>query len=325
MEDKSTDMHKNKEWLAPSLLIIILLFGLGLILYRVLKGSPMPLATEIVSLDNTQVFTELPIKLDSESSTPTTLSTSKPKSTPTTIFTSTPETIPTVTEDYIATSTVSALETSTSIAHLQATATMQACIHETDIAPPDWEIKLCDEFITGTNWPVGEDNSMGATLYRSISNGNYRWEITNDLDHSNSFSRSIPGNSFSDFYATFIAQHISGTENDKYGLVFRNDGENLYALEVRDTGFYRLRSRYGGEEERFETLLDWMKSPNFRPGEKNRLSLLVDGPQLTIFINDQFAGEISDNQWQSGSIGLLVGIEGETGVFEFDQFELRTP
>ena len=68
-------------------------------------------------------------------------------------------------------------------------------------------------------------------------------------------------------------------------------------------------------------------SPSIITNSVNKISILADGSQFTIFINDTYITHIEDASLFYGEIGLMVGLfnPGETAVFEFDNMIIKTP
>ena len=64
-----------------------------------------------------------------------------------------------------------------------------------------------------------------------------------------------------------------------------------------------------------------------RPGEANRLTVIGRGSHFTFYINDQYVAEAEDDRLTAGDVGVAVELldDGDSAVFEFDDFEVRAP
>ena len=128
-----------------------------------------------------------------------------------------------------------------------------------------------------------------------------------------------------DFYMTVEARRVSGVEDGQYGLMFRKtDSDNYGIFKIKDSKHYKLALMLAGE---WNTIIDWTETSTVRPGETNRITVIVQGPHYTFYINDQYAAEIEDDRLSGGGGGMMIELvaEGDTAVFEFDNLEIRAP
>ena len=192
-----------------------------------------------------------------------------------------------------------------------------------------WTLAFADSFDSDQDiWATGaeEDPELAKIEWR-IAAGKYFWEaaavsgfvwwVVPDDDPSG------------DFYATAsVRQHGEGSVGE-YGLVFRlvdNDEETRYYLfevtESQQYGVFIYQSDTG-----WETLLDWTETAALQPGRSNRLAVIGQGSDFTLYINGQSVGFVTDSRLASGKVGLLVGLSNpdERAVWEFDDFEVRFP
>jgi hypothetical protein len=228
-------------------------------------------------------------------------------------------------EALVAQSTAEALTQATSLPEItQATATVMACIHQTDLAPADWGVVVCDNFDANVlDWSEGEYEGDLITGDKSISGGRYQWE-GNALDDVIWWS--IPDmEPVSDFYLTARVRRVSGVEDGQYGLVFRRaDKQNYGLFKIEDSQYYKFSIRYEGE---WDAVIEWTESSTIRPGETNRLTVVGVGSHFTFYINDQYVGEADEDRLSPGEAGLAIELldAGDAAVFEFDDFEVRAP
>ncbi len=127
--------------------------------------------------------------------------------------------------------------------------------------------------------------------------------------------------SVTDFLAEVDAAHLAGPTGGEYGMVFRyNDESNLYLYVISAEGYYSLLKLQDGQ---WEVLVDWTESDALNIGENalNRLGLLAEGTQITLFANSIPLTTVEDDTFASGSIGLAAGTFDEPGLsVSFDNF-----
>jgi len=109
-----------------------------------------------------------------------------------------------------------------------------------------------------------------------------------------------------------------------YGLIFRyQDVSNFYYFMVDDTGYFVLGKRLAGE---WNDLIDRTYSDVILTGEEfNSLGVMATGNELVAFINLNVVGEVVDDSFSSGSVGLITHSISEQGEMhaEFDTFSLE--
>ncbi len=116
---------------------------------------------------------------------------------------------------------------------------------------------------------------------------------------------------------------VEGNPDNHYGLICRAGEEGFYYFAVSTDGYYGLfrADREGhlaplqGVGMRFTSLLS--------TGE-NHLRAECDGPQLSLYINGERAGEpLEDDALEEGEVGFGAGLNAKEGsaTFYFDDFE----
>lgn len=213
---------------------------------------------------------------------------------------------------------------STDVARItQATATAQAWQDELR-SVARWPLLVQEAFDDNSlEWVIGEDTGEYADIVWQIKDGKYIWDATArqgfvwwnrpELDEAG------------DFYASVDARQISGVETGQMGLFFRQSVDSrYYTFTLRGDGMFSLDWH---DEDGWTSLMDWTQSEAVRMDQSNRLGVLARGNQLALLINDQLVAEYSTDYALAGSLGLLIGMddEGDEGVFEFDNFEVRVP
>lgn len=207
---------------------------------------------------------------------------------------------------------------------LQAKATATAQVLATTIAHSSWPLFLSDTFSSNENhWFTGDFSDEFATGSQLITNGTYRWEMK---AHQSVGWWAFPDVSpVSDFYLTVEAKQVSGPESSSYGIVFRMvDDANYYVFLISDNGQFGLSLLHNNQ---WKTLIDWTRTSAIQPGKVNRLTVSAEGSYFVFFISDQFVSEMSDSQLSRGIAGVVVELynANDAAIFEFDNFELRTP
>ena len=73
--------------------------------------------------------------------------------------------------------------------------------------------------------------------------------------------------------------------------------------------------------------MDWTKTDLIEQGEANKITVIGEGSHFTFFINDQYVMEVEDDTISEGTAALAVELSDsdDHAIFEFDNFDLRTP
>ncbi|NUM46203.1 MAG: DUF1080 domain-containing protein [Anaerolineales bacterium] len=159
-----------------------------------------------------------------------------------------------------------------------------------------------DSFANGANWSALttgnvrwaiEDDALVMTAL--AAGGNEEWGISNR-----------PG--LEDFYlqATFrTGASCSGL--DRYGFLFRAPEPNKgYVFGVSCDGRYRL---YKWDGQNYNPLQEWTTDANILPGPEktNKIGVWVQDDTIRIYINGVKVAEFTDNAFNKGTFGLLLG------------------
>lgn len=130
----------------------------------------------------------------------------------------------------------------------------------------------------------------------------YVWGIHQDFDAG-------------DFYLEVDAYTLSGPEDNQVGVVFRHaDTENFYTFVIGADGQFELLRFASGV---WTELLPRQPSGEIVTGldAVNRLGVLAQGAELTLFVNGEVVGSATDEGLPSGTVGLAAGAFAEGGVF----------
>ncbi len=193
----------------------------------------------------------------------------------------------------------------------------------TPVAPMRLGSGFTDPFDDNTHeWFVGDYHDQFVAGNRSIVNGKYRWTVQ---AHQPSRFSAVPKiDPVSDFYLIVDAKRVSGDPGCMYGLLFRRlDRNNSYLFQITDEQYFAFELL---DQDRWITVIDWTQTLAIRPGEVNRLAVRGKGSHFEFFINDEFVSEADNDEFSSGTAGLVIGFPdaGGRAVFEFDDFELGT-
>jgi hypothetical protein len=136
-----------------------------------------------------------------------------------------------------------------------------------------------------------EDNTLVMTAKKSNSYENWSmaWPVLTD------FYLEITGTT---------GDSCSG--KDRYGLIFRApDPEQGYLVGISCDGSFRIRTWDG---ENFEELRGWQSSEHILTGEDqtNRLGVMADGSDISVYINGHLVEEIQDDSYSKGSFGTFI-------------------
>lgn len=187
-----------------------------------------------------------------------------------------------------------------------------------------WPVVFSDNFDSNVNqWPLREASFVPARA--AIQGGVYRWTAHPD---SSSFLWEPPGQRIksADVYVSLDARRLAGPTDEGYGLVFRESSRHnsFYAFRINDAGRYQFMVLVPGSL--VWDLIEWTPASAIRPGEWNKLAVLAEGPQISLFINDQYIRTVVDEDLSSGGIGVTFDVEeNQDNIFEFDNVEARAP
>jgi len=215
-----------------------------------------------------------------------------------------------------------AIAEETRVAQLSADATATAVAQQPWLA---WPVIYSEDFVGDKGyWDTSKYTDDYATVDQQITDGVYRWKLTAIQGvNQKSFVSIEPEN---DLYISVDAHRVSGPTGSGYGLVFRWDSAAVafYSFAITDLGSYSFQVFQNRE---WATLIDWTESDAIRPGEWNRITVVVEGAHFAFFINDEPVGEYDDSRIQRGGFGLGMDLfnAGDRATLEFDNFVVRSP
>jgi hypothetical protein len=227
---------------------------------------------------------------------------------PTSVASPTP--VSTMTPDYAATQ-----------AAVEDTAVAMEAMNAIQIAR-EWPVLVWDDFDDNQNeWMVGEIEDDYSTMNLEVSD-RYIWEVYAKRGFVwRVWPRSEP---VSDFYLTVEVQNLSENLEARYGLIFWNDQNSYYYIEVRDSGFF-LVSHYDGQG--WNNIIDYTESTAISPREVNRLETAMIDETFYLLINGILLAEVPGFSPSEGQAGVAVGLseQGEESLIAFDRYILKAP
>ncbi len=182
-------------------------------------------------------------------------------------------------------------------------------------ADPAWQLLISEEFNDNKNeWYLEPYKDGDIILNRSIENGVYIWDY-----------QSTGGSSFwdfpssmtllQDFVATVEIKHTAGNLDEKFGFILRASlDRKYYLLEITENGTIVFRSNSLGSNDHSQTLFEGTSSAT-KIGEPNIITVKASGDHFVFYVNNQWAGEVRDDQIKEGYVGVLTSTSGEPGSF----------
>jgi hypothetical protein len=113
------------------------------------------------------------------------------------------------------------------------------------------------------------------------------------------------GQEFTDFEIVFEVALVSGDTYNDAGILFRfQDADNYYEVDINGEGSFAVGKEVDDE---WIQIVEWTTHPTIQPfGRVNRVRLVAEGNQFTLYINDEWMDSFQDNSFASGGIGPVV-------------------
>jgi hypothetical protein len=118
------------------------------------------------------------------------------------------------------------------------------------------------------------------------SEGKYKWQLQGNAIHL----AIIDAAPTAKFYLSVELRLLKDMPNSDYGLVFRQNGPEFYALTITSGQLYRV-NHYSLNSPRL-ILASRGRSNAIRPAEVNRLTVIGDGPNYALYINGQYVDQL---------------------------------
>lgn len=203
-----------------------------------------------------------------------------------------------------------------------ATPTGAACAASLGQAPVDWPLVHCDAFDDNSGvWDVGDKSNELGTLTRSVANGVYQWDMDVRKTVRNSAVATL--SPLAGLYAAVDARLTSGSPAvPEFGLVLDSDDSATtyfyFASETRGVALWYF------EDRDMKQPIAWTPIAALRPGDVNRLGIMVVGPQIRLYANGQPVAEFKGRSaagWRV-AVSAQASQPGRYSV-QFDKFEIR--
>lgn len=214
--------------------------------------------------------------------------------------------------------------TNTALAQIEAT--QLAYSGELNLAMK-WTGSFLDSFDQNSyDWASGARTGDRADMTWTIADGVYKWDA---LAKEGFVWWVYPEmEEYTDFYYAVDLDIIQGPPEAEQGLVFRmkKSGEDYsyYLYEISNDQNYAVWYR---DASGWDEIVPWTPSDLIKNEGYNRLALIAQGARIVFFINNQYVAEATDDRLLSGKLGLCVGLDenGQTGLWQFDNLEIRVP
>lgn len=150
------------------------------------------------------------------------------------------------------------------------------------------------------NWLEDEDK----VRQLKIRNGKYIFEHKED-DGGYFTWKQVHFDQANDFIIETTLQHISGTDDRGYGLVWgMKNIDNYFSFNISNNGYYRIAKSYG---EDWQALIDWTESTYLNNyGGTNKLTVKKADASLKFYINDNYVNTITFENFFGNNIGYVI-------------------
>lgn len=190
-----------------------------------------------------------------------------------------------------------------------------------------WPLILQESFDNNDNqWDMWNIDDADKKETMQIENGVFQWGL--QLRKPDTWYWEIaPLTSFSNFYYSVKVRRIGKPNEEQvnqaiWGIIFRRQGNDLYAFLLNDLHEYYLSLNSDGS---WIDLVGQTKSSFVNSDKSNELAVIADGTEITLFINGTPIKTINDKTLLDGNVGFYAGLiyPDDEVKFEFDDFELR--
>lgn len=184
-----------------------------------------------------------------------------------------------------------------------------------------WKLRFADTFETDAgDWVTESQRTSLADRNFQVVNGKYRLEILARQPLTVTLGPGAPTDM--NFYVAVDGRPV-GAEKGAYGLAFHAIHSQYYVFIISCDAY----SFQAIQSDESRVILDWTKTSAIQPGQTNRLAVVGADSHYVFFINDQYVGEADDDEFSSGSAIVFFAVTngGDTGIYEFDNYELRSP
>lgn len=179
---------------------------------------------------------------------------------------------------------------------------------------PGYKLRRQDDFSDETGWHTEEQDDF----VFQYQDGGYL--IT--INIPNAFVWSIYDREYGDTRQEVEGGWDGGPQDGFYGLTCRHqDEQNYYGLVISSTGAFRILKNKAGT---MENLAEGTAPAGvIRANETNRITADCIGNTLTLYANGRQLGQVQDDAFDTGVVGLIAGTKIVTGfTARFDNYAL---
>lgn len=139
-----------------------------------------------------------------------------------------------------------------------------------------------------------------------------------------------PGRSYDDVIVTADVQHVSGPQDNAYGVICRyQSSQNFYLFLISSDGYYAI-GKYQSGDNQVEYLTgdgQYVSSEAINQGEaQNSIRASCIGNELTLTVNGELLESVTDPTFVSGDIGVAAStFESGSLVVNFDNVRVLAP
>jgi hypothetical protein len=182
------------------------------------------------------------------------------------------------------------------------TATLAVGDPRTTLGQPTWQ----DTMDTSDNWPTGADPAGFTAI--DFKNGALLLTALMPKDGW----RMAVSDSLTNFYLEETVNTGSCSSKDRYGLIFRvpvlSNPDRGYLAAFTCDGNYSFR-KWDGPDNAMLPLTVWKTNSAIKtgPNQVNRLGVMVQGSNMTLYANGVMLTAVSDPSYTAGFFGLFAG------------------
>jgi hypothetical protein len=169
---------------------------------------------------------------------------------------------------------------------------------EASLGKPDWK----NTFTDGNEGFYDDDDE-----YTIITANNGKLFLESTMKIRGWHGWSMHHHKIDNYYLEAVINLQNCGGQDEYGIIFRGpDYSNGYFYGLTCNGKYSLRTHNAGK---YQAIVDWSQSPVINSGanQTNKLGLLVNGNQISLYVNDQLLQQASADQYNGkGTFGVFI-------------------
>ena len=191
-------------------------------------------------------------------------------------------------------------------------------------AAANWRLAVMDSFDANLHgWPTGDFNDQYGAGSRDVTGGVYRWQAS-AKQGGRLWWATFNDQSVADCYVAVDVSVVAGDAHTRYGVVARHNGTDYDLFDVGQNGKYGFYRWEGGK---WTTLIGLTDSTLIDLSGVNRLAVLAQGSQFTLYINGTQVATAAEDHLSQGYAGMALNLSQQTdqATVEFDNFELRVP